>query len=312
MIPNFISILSQSSVLFFLIIIGFVSSRFRLINNEGEKTLTNFILYLAVPCVILKSFNSGFDKDKLYGFFLCSLISLITYIISIILVNVTLHHKNRKYEDTVKFCTIFANVGLFCIPIAGSMYGDEGVFYCISQMVTFNILSWTYGYWLMGKNCTAKVKLSVKKILLNPGVLFVLVGLIMFFMSVKIPSVLATTIDYIADIYVPIGMIIIGHRIATSGLSILKRKDIHWMASIQRLIIIPSIVLALLYLANIRGCPAVVAVMASCAPAGSTATMFAILFGHNEDTSAGIVTYQTMVALVTVPVFLTVAQSFLS
>lgn len=312
MIGNFLFICSQSAVLFLLMIIGFFASKFGLINAEGEKTLTNLMLYLAVPCVILRSFSEGFNKDWVYGFLICLAISLITYLISIILATLTLRHKNKEYEDTVRFCTIFANVGLFCIPIAGSMFGEEGVFYCISQMVLFNIISWTYGYWLMGKDSSHRLNFSLKKILLNPGVLFVFVGLLLFFSSIQLPSILADAIDYVAGIYVPVGMIIIGHRIAISGFSILKQKDIHWRGTLEKLVIIPALVMLCLYFAGIKGYAAIIAIMAACAPAGSTVTMFAILFGHDEDTSAGIVTYQTLLALVTVPIFLTIAQTLLN
>lgn len=311
MLTNFLFIFNQSLILFLLIIVGYFSSKYGLITDEGEKTLANFILYLAVPCVILKSFSDGFDSERLYGFVLASAISLLTYILAIILTKLTLHDKNKEYESTVRFCTIFPNVGLFCIPIAESMYGAEGIFYCISQMVMFNIISWTYGYWLMGKTGSSKIKLSPKKIFLNPGVLFVFVGLIVFFTSFRIPSPLLKTIDYLSAIYVPIGMLIIGHRITSSGFQILKRKDIHWLAALEKLVIIPIIITIGLYLAGIRGCVAIIVVMASCAPAGSTATMFGILFGHDEDTSAGIVTYQTLMALVTMSVFLTIAQAVL-
>ena len=65
MIENLIIVSTQVFVLFILIAIGFVCGKTGLIKDTGAKYLTDIVLYLATPCIMIKAFQEVEYEDRL-------------------------------------------------------------------------------------------------------------------------------------------------------------------------------------------------------------------------------------------------------
>jgi len=54
----------QIVYMFALMSVGFILSKFKLINAEGTKTLTNILLYCSTPIVVISSYMVRFNFRK--------------------------------------------------------------------------------------------------------------------------------------------------------------------------------------------------------------------------------------------------------
>ena len=49
-------LLQQMLIMFLLMGVGYLMFHFKKISNEGSKSLGNILIFLSLPCVIIKSF----------------------------------------------------------------------------------------------------------------------------------------------------------------------------------------------------------------------------------------------------------------
>ena len=74
-------------------------------------------------------------------------------------------------------------------------------------MAVFNVFVWTYGLVEMSGN---RKLLSVKNLILNPGVVGVLVALTLFICRIRLPYIVSEPMGYLANLNTPLPMLIIG------------------------------------------------------------------------------------------------------
>ena len=58
-------LIQQVLIMFLLASIGYICFRTKKITMEGCRTISNILLYLSLPCVIINSFLVEFSKVKL-------------------------------------------------------------------------------------------------------------------------------------------------------------------------------------------------------------------------------------------------------
>ena len=71
----FINVTVQVVILFILILVGVVLAKAKILNEAACKGMTDVVLNIATPCVIIKSFIREFDKASLKTLLLLSSLS---------------------------------------------------------------------------------------------------------------------------------------------------------------------------------------------------------------------------------------------
>lgn len=301
----FINVLTQVVILFILILIGVVLAKVKILNDTAVKSMTELVLMLVTPCVIIKSFMRDFEVKLLKNLIISVIAAFLTHIGFIILSRLLLKHKNIPQQKVLQYGVIFSNCGFMSIPLQQALLGDEGVFYAASYIAVFNIFVWSYGIILMSGD---KKYLTPKKLLVNPGMIAVAAGLIIFLLSVEIPTVIAEPISYMASLNTPVPMIIIGYHLAHSSiLDGIKNLKCIW-AIILRLFILPLLALGVMYLCGIRGIMLVSLAISCCAPVAANTTMFSSKFEADTSLSVNMVSLSTLCSLISMPLIVTLAQ----
>lgn len=300
----FLSVLNQVVIIFMLIIIGVILTKAKVLTEKGVRNMTDMVLVIISPCVIIKSFIREFDTAVLKDLLIALLFSTLITIV-FILASLLLRCDDKKKQRVLQFGIIFSNCGYMSIPLQQALLGDIGVFFASSYLTIFNIFVWSYGIILMSGD---KKYLSPKKLIINPGIIGVIIGLIIFFFSIPIPSIISEPISYMASLNTPLPMIIIGYHLANSKiLNGLKNLKL-FIAIAMRLLILPLITLGAMYLCGIRGDLLVSLVISSCAPIGTITTMFSAKFNADTDLSVTAVSLSTILSVVTMPVVITLAK----
>ncbi|MEE1185407.1 MAG: hypothetical protein UHX92_04940, partial [Acutalibacteraceae bacterium] len=98
MIALFLNVLTQVVILLILICLGVVLTKTKVLTQKGIASMTDMILYLVTPCVIIKSFMREFDVTVLKKLLFCFLITFLLHIGLIIGANLLIRTKDIKKE----------------------------------------------------------------------------------------------------------------------------------------------------------------------------------------------------------------------
>ena len=296
MLQSFMVVGTQVLILFILIGIGFLGTKKGIIRKEGVSTITEIMLYIVTPCVIIHAFQRDFEPQLLKGFLIAFGAALLSHIVCIILGRLFIHNSDDDKNRIFRFGVIFSNCGFMSLPLLDALLGSEGVFYGASYVAVFNLVLWSYGVMMMDRSGSG---LSVKKLLLNPGVIPVVIGLIFFFTSFRLPDMIATPVNYLAALNTPVPMLVIGYNVAGIDLKKVMRDKDEYIMMVLRLLICPAIILAAMYFLGVRGTLLVACAVSASAPVAASSTMFTIKFGGNSELSAETVAVSTLLSIIT-------------
>lgn len=302
MLDNFFSVFSQVVVLFFLIFVGFLCGKLKILSENSAKALTDLVLYFATPCMIVKSYLIEYDTQLLKSMVVSIVISLLIHIGFIALATVLFR---KEHKQIYRFSTVFSNAGYMALPLQYAVLGDIGVFLGAGYVAVFNLVLWTYGVMCMQKN---KESFNVKKVIINPGVLSVIIGIIIFIFRLPLPEILTSAIGHMANLNTPLPMIIIGFYLSNIKFKELLCDYKNYIICGVRLLLFPAIALVVMYLCGVRGDMLYSMTIAASAPTAAATTMFSVKYGHNPKISVSAVSLSTILSLITMPLMVALAM----
>lgn len=231
------TIITQVLVLFILISAGFYARKRKFINDEINKGVTNIILNIGLPALLLNSFILDFDKSMLKNAGLVVLLSLLIHVVLFIVGKIVFAKYEIDKKNIMNYALLFPNAGFMGLPFVYAIYGQVGVFYAAIFIIPYHILMWTYGLATFMK--VKDYRSSVKTILINPVLLGVLAGLFIFITQIPIPPVLSKSLGMLGSVTSPLAMMLIGDRMATTKFTkVINDKNVYF-ASFMRLILAP-------------------------------------------------------------------------
>lgn len=301
-------LVQQVLILFVMMGVGLFCGKKGIFNDTVVKGLTDLMLFVVTPCVIIHSFQREFDVTLLAGLGISCLVAAAGQIVSIFIIHGLIHDKDKSRECVYRFAAVFSNCGYMALPLLQMIVGNIGVFYGAAYIAVFNLILWTYGLVLM---CGDKTMISVKKLVTNPGVACVFVGLVLFLLSVNLPDIIGTPIESIAALNTPVPMMIIGYYFTKCHWStVLKDKKVY-LAMALRLVVVPILTLCAMVLFGLNKTypDLFVACVISCsAPAAAATTMFAARYQRDAVLASGTVSFMTAVSIVTMPLIVAIAK----
>lgn len=307
MVENLIIVAGQVAILFILIAIGLVCGKTKLINDAGAKHLTDIVLYLATPCVMVQSFQRvEFNYDMALNLGIATLCAVLIQGLSILVCRLIFRNKNKSRRKVLQFGTVFSNCGFMSLPLQQAVIGSTGVFYGAVFVAVFNILVWSYGLLDMSGD---KKNFNVKKIILNPGVLGAVAAALFFFLKIHLPEIILSPISYLAALNTPVPMLVIGYHLSKTNFAKSLRDKGIYAVILMRLIAIPCTALLIMRMCGVSGDILVACTIASSAPVAATTTMFSTKFNRDVELSVGMVSMTTVLSIITMPIIIAIAQS---
>ena len=306
MLDNLLTVAMQVLILFLLMLVGYIFGKTKLLNDRAVSGITNLVLYVATPAAILQSFTSEIKTaDKTRNLFFLFLGSVLIHIIAILVVKLLIHNKDEQKSRVMRFAAIFSNCGYMSFPLQKAILGDIGVFYGAMFVAVFNVILWTYGTFLMSGD---KKNIEPKKLLLNPTIISVVLAVCLYATCIKPPTFLSGALTHLGNLNTPLPMIVIGYNLSTFNIAkIFTDKNIY-LPTATRLILVPLLSLGVLYLIGIKEIPLIACTVAASAPVAAVSAMFADKFGGDSVLGAKIVSFSTLLSILTMPIFVAIAQ----
>ena len=303
---NFIAIAQQVGVLFILIAVGFGCGRAGLITKHASKKMTDIVLYVVTPCVMVAAFQREFSVALLGKVLLAALTALGILTVSTLIVRLVFRSKDEARRKVLQFAVIFSNCGFMSLPLQKALLGEDGWFYGSIFVAVFNVFCWTYGLVDMSGD---KKQLSVKRLALNPGIIGVTVAVILFIAQIKLPTIIIEPVTHLANLNTPLPMLIIGFYLSRADFKKAFTDKGAYLAMLFRLIIIPLAAAAVMALLRMDAKMVIAFTIACSAPTAATTTMFAAKFRRDVSLSVSVVTASTLFSIITMPLIVSLAYS---
>jgi predicted permease len=291
-----VALANQVTILFLLMLVGFIARKKHILNNELNSGITEILINITVPFMIVSSFNLRFSPSIFHYALILFLAAVFVHVFSAI-IGLVLYIKYPKSERKILlFSTIFSNTGFMGLPVLGSLFGPLAVFYGSMYVVVFNIFVWTLGVKIFtGKD----VKLI--KAFTNPALVGVLLGSILFFFSIKLPVPVIKTVDMIGATTTPLSMLVIGSMLADT-----KPKELFaglpvYYGTLARLLIIPLIMVYLLRFLGISGHLLKICITSTAMPVATMTAIFAEKYNGDVILASRLVFISTALSLLTIP-----------
>lgn len=306
------------ATLFCFMLPGFILRKIKLAEDTFAKTLSVATLYIAQPAMLMHGFLIRFDSGVFQNFCWAFLFVFLIHMMLYILVRFLFKKAPDKIRSVLQYGIMFSNAGYMGIPIIADVFGDGFLIYATAYAACFNIFSFSIGRLIYTHD---KKYISVKKIFINPGIIPVAIGVLIYvtglggwiqdqlgqagFVSQAV-EMLYDICTVLKTLVAPLSMMVIGVRLADIQFKgIFKDKYLYPFLAI-RAFLCPLLVFLLLKPFHMLGVfnDAVLATLLvlSSTPAASATTMFAELYGADSVYAGKLVALSTLGAILTMPV----------
>ncbi len=316
---SFIDVLLTVFSLVILIIPGFVFAKTKLLGETGDKVLSNLVLYGCQPMLMLVGFQkTGYRSEIALNMLIVAGLALVIHLVMIGIVYLVVRNKeNSKKLNVLRFASVFSNCGYMGIPFIttlfnGTEYLGEMLIYVSVVVAVFNLLNWSFGVYMITGD---KKDISLKKALLNPVIICVIIGLVVF-LTVKTPLVdlaesgsvadnviekIMNAVYLLADMVTPLSMMVIGMRLASVNIKSLFLDKWAYLSSGLKLVVMSLITMLTVGFLPISQTIKFAVFFALSMPSATGTVMFAIRFGGDGDFASVAVLLSTVLSVITVP-----------
>lgn len=291
--------------LFLIMLAGVYGSKKGIINSNVSKGLTDILLEIALPCMIITSFSFPYDEGVKSNVFKTFYYSFATYGIVTIVSKLLMQPVKEEKKLILHFANIFTNTGYIGFPILNAVYGAEAVMYGSIFNMFFVIFLWTYGIMIFkGKAEKKELLKEILKAVKNPSLIAVYLGIAMMIFDLKLPVVISASASSIGSMTGPISMIIVGALCYRINLKEHLRDWTIYYGIAVKLIIIPAILYSISLLIRDRSIVSNSVIILASMPAAAMTSIFADSFNIKRDYAAVVVVATTLLSVITLPVLL--------
>lgn len=304
---NMITAAQQVFVLFLIVAVGFAADRLHVFTQKTAKASNDLLFYIITPAVIIQSFMSmEFSTERAGSLAVAFLCMAGTLTFGIFLAK-PFFNKIGDRGTVYKYAVTYGNMGYMALPLCQSLLGKEGVFYCSTGVVAFNILCFTHGVWLMTKS-KGNTKFDYKKLVLNPGVISVLIGLPLFIFGVKMPQPINDAIGHISNLNTPIAMIFFGTYIANTDLKSMFKVKENYIVALLKLVVMPLGMFCVFKLIGLSGTMLTACVISASVPSANNTAMFAAKYDKDTGVASQVVSFDSALSVLTIPVMIALSK----
>lgn len=301
-----VTVFNQILIMLFIMIVGSICYKIKLINKEMNKYLSDLVLMLVNPLVIFLSYQREFEDTLLQGLLISLLLATITHVLAIIIAKRIIRKKDKPEDGVLeRFAVIYSNCGFIGIPLVNGIFGSEGVFYITAYMTIFNLFVWTHGVIsVSGK----KDRRTIVQAFVSPSVIATISGFLLFVLRIQLPETLVEAMSYIGNMNTPLAMMVAGVTIAQANLVKLLGKVRIYYISFLKLIFIPVVMLLIFSLFDLSREVLLTSVLAAACPTGATINLFSIRYKKNYLYASEMFAVTTVLSVITIPLVMIVAE----
>jgi len=282
---------------------GFILSKIKMLDSRAIKPLSNLLLYVCVPFMILKSFLTiEYKAELLSNILLALLFSFVSTLLIMFVALVVFSNKKVVGQKIYQIACMFSNCGFFGLPFLAALFpgNDHVILYASMYIIVFNLVTWTLGIFILTGD---KKYISVKKALSNPAIIFSAIGFVVFLCKISIPVPVVTFSNFWSTMTSPVAMTVTAIRLAEMPAKTLVSDWRAYVVCLLRLLIAPALTWCMLMLIGISDVDLFNTLVIACAmPVAATTVVFAEAFTPQPEASTTCMLLSTVLCILTIPV----------
>ncbi|MDE5582654.1 MAG: AEC family transporter [Ruminococcus sp.] len=281
-----------------LIMVGVMCAKTKIISADTNRELSKFVLDVVNPVVIFMSYQKEYESRLVRNLLVTFAVSAGAFALIIIFAYIFIHKKEGRHTEVERFSAIYSNCAFMGIPLINALFGSEGVFYLTAFITVFNLVIWTHGVIIISGEKNMK---EVGKVFRSPTMIAIALGIVTFFLRVKLPDVLTSPLGFIRDINTPMAMIVSGVTISATNIPKLLKNGRLYYICLVKLVIIPAVLSLALSPISMDEKVRMTVIIASSAPPAAMCTLFCIRYNKNSVYASEIFTAGTILSVITLP-----------
>ena len=292
-------------MIFILIIPGVFFKKKNILTEDQNGAINSIVVNLTWPCLVIDAMQMQFSiqvlRDSAYILVVCLLILAIIFAISFPIARLIKLPKTKQYLTV--FMLLFGNTGFIGIPVIKALYGTDAVFYAAIVELINDILIFTVGILLIQLSAGANLKVGFKQFI-NPGLIGVIIGLVLFLLNIQLPELIGGSIEMIGNATTPLTMFCIGFQIGGLKLKEIAGDFQVYAICFVKLLIVPILTLLVVKLwAGDFSMLEKVLIIGFAMPVGAVASIFSQQYKGEAAFATKSVLLSTVLSLITIPIF---------
>ena len=300
---SFDTVVINTLLMLALCIPGFILAKIKMLDSKVIKPLSNLLLYVCVPFMILKSFLTiEYQPQLLTNILLAFVFSFVSTLLIMLVAFVVFNNKKIVGQKIYQIACMFSNCGFFGLPFLAALFpGNEHVIlYASMYIIVFNLATWTLGIFILTGD---KKYISVKKALANPAIIFSAIGFVLFLCKINVPAPVINFSNFWSTMTSPLSMTVVGIRLACMSSKILVSDWRAYVVCGLRLLVAPALTWCMLTLIGVSDPDLFNTLVIACAmPVAATTVVFAEAFTPRPESSVTCMLLSTVLCSVTIPI----------
>ena len=298
------AILPKMAGFLLLVLIGFTAVKTKVIKKEAMPSISGFLIRFVLPALTISLIygnQTTFRTLVQYGRIAGTQAVMYLVMAGAGILGSKVCRLKGTTANVYRGCSVGGNFGFLVIPLIMALFAEEGgslyIPICTVMDTTF---VWTVGFALF-TNGIAQKENPVKKILLNPIFISVILALCLTSLHITVPAPVMDIIDSVGATSSSWGLIYLGCSLAfMNPRNLLKYKSILLLAA-TKLFLIPLGVYAVSHL-FLTQTESLILMLISAAPSMTTSSMIAGQYHLDEEYASAAVVATTLLCIVIIPV----------
>lgn len=296
--------LNQMTVLFLIMLIGYILSKFKISSESTSAVLSQILNFAIMPAKVFQTFAENLTIENvvskstilLYGlgvFAICLIIALIL---------ARIFSKDAFEKNIYIYSFAVANFAYMGYAVIGGVFGDAILLDMMIFVLPLNIFTYSVGIAILNPNG----KGFTPKSLLNPIFAALILGSIVGLTGIKLPAFFEDTVSSLGGCMGPLAMVLTGFVIAGFDILKLLTNVKVYISSVLRLFVIPVAVLLVLKALNAPESVLIGALGAVAMPLGLNTVVIPAAYGGDTSLGASMALISNILGIISIPVMFAV------
>lgn len=303
----FNAVLHQILIMVLLMAVGYLIYKIDILNREAVSRMTRFLMLVVSPVVIVYSFQLRFTPELFREMLIAAASGCAAHIVPILLGPLLFQKKlvDDEHRGVLRYAVVYSNAGFVGIPLLAAVTGTRGVFFASIYCVFFNLFNWTHGVFIFNGRPTRR---SIIRLLLNPNLIAVAVGILVFCFSIRFPPLLDDGMKYIFNLNTPLAVIVLGAMVAQNRLKAVFTDLWVWPGVLMRNLVLPFLAVLALHFAGVHGSLLLECMVPIACPVAGNTALLADLYGADTRFPVKLIAISTLLCVLTIPLLIYVVD----
>ena len=290
----------QVLTLLLLMLCGLTAVKKNIMDLHSIRGLNALVLWFTQPCLIVAGMQTDAEPELIHSLMLVFVSALLLMTLCA-LASYFLFFRRQPADRRAVLTNLCAvsNCGFMGYPVIVAALGQEALIYAVLYVAAFQFVTWMLCPLFYG----GKQTLNVKQLLLNPSLLAVFIGMVLFLTGWRLPKFIGDAVTMLGGVTTPVAMFVIGARLCDLRLNHLTDPGL-LLTCLLRLIVFPLCALLLLRLLPLPAMVVNSVFLCTAMPCAAVTAMQADQYHADAELASRAIALSTAFSVATIPLLL--------